>query len=197
LNIANWKRCATVAMALGIVIFGMNTTAHSQTQPATGAVWVDPNGNVVGPALGNEAILLKIPSVGQLVLGIGITVFPSTIGDPIRWKYDFRFVPEFNIVMSFDSADCSGQGFLHTYFGTATGNTVVVLQFFDSVHHWLVVGSYPTIDPVPHFNSQIVQGLQGPGAYCQTVNVTQGGPVVPVTHVIDQQTLASPPMVLQ
>jgi hypothetical protein len=77
------------------------------------------------------------------------------------------------------------------------GNTVQATQLDDSVNHWLIIGSFPVTSPVPQFHSQTVQNLQGAGSFCQTVNVKQGGSVVPITHFIDQATLASPAMVLQ
>jgi hypothetical protein len=197
------RRRLAVAIFSAVALAGFANNAHLQTI-ATGAVWVDTNGNFVGPALGNQMILLKIPSVGQIVLLVNIPVYPTTFGDPIRWKYSFtniNVVPEFPIVMSFESSDCSGQGY-SPVFSPTIGNTILASQYFDSVRRWLVVGAYPTIGLVPHFNSQLVQGsgfapLLGSGAYCQTVDVKQGGPVVPVTHVIDQQTLASPSLMLQ
>jgi hypothetical protein len=206
MNISSLKyRRRLVASVLStIVLTSFSTNAHLQNI-ASGAVWVDINGNVVGPALGNQSILLKIPSVGHIVLPVDTPVFPRTFGDPIRWKYRFgvQTVPAFPLVMSFESSDCSGQGYLLASRQPLTiGNTVQVEQYFDSVRYWLVVARYPRIDLAPHFNSQLVQGsdfppLLGPGAFCQTVNVWQGGPVVPVTDVIDQQTWQSPELLLQ
>jgi hypothetical protein len=198
-----YRRRLAVSVFLTIALTSFSNNANLQTV-ASGAVWVDINGNVVGPALDNQTILLKIPSVGHIVLPVDIPVFPTTFGDPIRWKYRFgnQTVPAFPLVMSFVSSDCSGQGYLLALRSLTIGNTVQVEQYFDSVRYWLVVARYPRIDLAPQFNSQLVQGsgfppLVGPGAFCQTVGVWQGGPVVPVTDVIDQQTWQSPELLLQ
>jgi hypothetical protein len=198
-----YRRRLAVSVFLTIALTSFSNNANLQTV-ASGAVWVDIKGNVVGPALDNQTILLKIPSVGHIVLPVDIPVFPTTFGDPIRWMYRFgnQTVPSFPLVMSFVSSDCSGQGYLPALRSLTIGNTVQAEQYFDSVRHWLVVARYPRIDFAPHFNSQLVQGsgfppLFGPGAFCQTVGVWQGGPVVPVTDVIDQQTWQSPELLLQ
>jgi hypothetical protein len=170
--------------------------------PALGAVWVNTQGVTVGPALDAQTILLQIPGSGKIVVGVGIAVYPTTIGDPIRWQYSFvNSVPSPVIVMSFASSDCTGQGYTRALV-PAIGSTVQATQFSDSINDWLVMSSYPAITPAPHFNSQVVRGagfppLDGPGAYCQTVDVSQGGSVVPVTLMINQSTLASPAMSIQ
>ena len=193
-------RLLVVAIVLTIALAGFANNAHSQAT-ANGAVWVDTNGGVVGPALGNDKILLKIPSVGNIVVLVSTPVIPTTLGDPIRWKYEINtdLTPQPTLAMRFQSSDCTGQGYADLLpFNITSGNTVQVSQLYDSVNRWLIVGSFPTVVPIPHFNSQLVQGLQGPGAYCQTVNVNQNAiAIVPVTHFIDQQTLASPAMLLQ
>ena len=195
-----YRYTLVVAIVLTIALAGFANNALSQPT-ANGAVWVDTNGNVVGPALGNDMILLKIPSVGNIVVLVSTPVIPTTLGDPIRWKYELNtgLVPEPTIVMRFQSSDCTGQRYVDVFpFNIPSGNTVQVSQYFDSVRRWLVVGSFPTVVPIPQFNSQLVQGLQGPGAYCQTVDVNQNPvAIVPVTQVIDEQTLASPAMLLQ
>ena len=155
------RHTLVVAIVLTITLAGFANNAHSQAT-ANGAVWVDTTGNVVGPALGNDMILLKIPSVGNIVVLVNTPVFPTTLGDPIRWKYSINtdLVPEPTIVMRFQSSDCTGQGYVDVLpFDITSGNTVQVSQFYDSLKRWLVVGSFPTVGPIPHFNSQLVQGL--------------------------------------
>ena len=150
MHVVQLKLHGTLAAAIFSVVtlagFGNNANAQAT---GTGPVWVDTNGNVVGPALfsnfnssfGNREILLKIPSVGNIALPVDTAVFPTAIGDPIRWKYSFNrtYVALPAIVMSFESADCSGQGYLslgtslsfqHPALLLEAGNTVVVAQFF-------------------------------------------------------------------
>jgi len=102
------RHTLVVAIVLTITLAGFANNAHSQAT-ANGAVWVDTTGNVVGPALGNDMILLKIPSVGNIVVLVNTPVFPTTLGDPIRWKYSINtdLVPEPTIVMRFQSSDCT------------------------------------------------------------------------------------------
>jgi hypothetical protein len=195
----SWKALRLLAaFAWGFVLCG-----SAASQSSGGAVWVDPNGTVVGPLVGNNQILLKIPAVGNIVLIVGEpVVYPTQVGEPIRYVYTFNVIASSAIVIRYPSADCSGQGYVFATVGLIVGADGLTSQFFDSVNRWLVVASGPVVHPPPQFNSQLVQGigvppLEGPGAYCQTVDVFQGGPVMAVTHVINQSTLASPPLSLR
>jgi hypothetical protein len=95
--------------------------------------------------------------------------------------------------MSLTSSDCSGQGSLRQTVITI-GSDAAVGEYFDAVTHWLVFGAHPAPDPVPTFNSQLVHGI---GAFCQSVDLKQGGPVLPVVAKIDRETFTQAPLRLQ
>lgn len=194
-------RSTLMGLVTALALCGVAGGAIAQGSPASGPVWVDINGNVVGPAVGADGILFDIPSLGAVVLPVRDAVLPMNVGDPVRWRIGRQwYMVRMPVVMRFESSDCSGQGYADSG-SPDPGNSFLVRDIFDSVKRWIIVSSYAEVSPKPHFNSQLVQGepgwappLNGYGIVCQSVDVYQGGTVVQVLRLVEVPTL---PMTLR